>query len=199
MLDIASKIKLGKSSAGAIHPEHIIYGAPELMCHFQLLFNGMLQHGFVPTDFLRGTITPIVKDNQGDVSSTSNYRGITLSCLPAKMFEFAIQIKTAHLLETDDLQFGFKNKTSSSHPLFVLKSTIDYFNSKGTNVYVTFLDCTKAFDRISHDGLFLKLIARKVPLCILLCLLFWYSNMNSVVKWGDHSSFRVPLGIKQLS
>ena len=66
-------------------------------------------------------------------------------------------------------------------------------------MYVAFLDCTKAFDRISHYGLFSKLMERKVPLCLLLCLVFWYQNMVSMVKWGSEISepFEVPLGIKQ--
>ena len=199
MVDIAGKIKIGKSSSGLCRPEHILNGCPELLAHFHILFNGMIQHGFVPTEFLKGTVTPIIKDPQGDVSDLSNYRGITLSCLPAKMFEFAIQLKTSHLLGTDELQFGFKRKTSTSHALYTLKSTIDHFNKNGSTVYVAFLDCTKAFDRISHYGLFSKLIERKVPLCFLLCLMFWYLNMISNVKWGSESSrsFSVPLGIKQ--
>ena len=199
MLDIASKIKIGKSTAGPIRPEHILYGAPELMYHFHMLFNGLIQHGFVPTGFLEGTISPIVKDTQGNYSDTSNYRAITLSCLPAKLFEYAIQKKTSHLLETDELQFGFKRRTSTSHALHLLKSTIDHFNNHGSKVYVAFLDCTKAFDRVSHHGLFLKLMERKIPLCILLCLIFWYMNLISLVRWGSDSSrsFPVPLGIKQ--
>ena len=101
MLDIAAKIKAGKASAGLLRPEHFLFGSPELLCHLQTLFNGMLQHSYVPTAFLSGTITPIVKDSQGDAGSTANYRGITLSCLPAKLFEFLIQKKTSHLLGTD--------------------------------------------------------------------------------------------------
>ena len=73
MLDIAKKIQLGKATAGILRPEHFLFGAPELLRHLQMLFNGMLQHSYVPTDFLKGTISPIVKDSQGDVSSTSNY------------------------------------------------------------------------------------------------------------------------------
>ena len=199
MVDVASKIKIGKSTAGPIRPENILNGAPELMCHFHLLFNSMLQHSYAPTDFLRGIITPIVKDSQGDLSDTSNYRGITLSTLPAKLFELALQAKISHLLHTDELQFGFKRKTSTSHALFTLKSTIDHFNSHGSKVYVAFLDCTKAFDRISHDGLFLKLIQRKIPLCFLLCLMYWYRNMTCNVKWENETSrsFNVPLGMTQ--
>ena len=150
-------------------------------------------------DFLKGTITPIVKNPQGDMSDPSNYRGITLGCLPAKLFEFAVQLKTTHLLATDNLQFGFKRKTSTNHALFSLKTTVDHFNERGSNVFVAFLDCTKAFDRISHSGLFIKLIKRNIPLCILMCLVYWYLNMSCNVKWADKLSreFRVPLGIKQ--
>ena len=104
-----------------------------------------------------------------------------LGCLPAILFEFAIQLKTAHLLRTDELQFGFKRKTSSSHALFTLESVVKYFTRNGSKVFVAFLDCTKAFDRVSHYGLFSKLIYRKFPLCFLLCLMFWYLNMTAVV------------------
>ena len=199
MMDIVAKIKPGKSSSGTCKPEHILFGSPVLICHLQLLFNGLIQHGYAPTDFLKGSITPIVKNPQGDISDPSNYRGITLSCLPAKLFEFAIQLKTSHLLETDDLQFGFKKKTSTGHALFSLKTTVNHFNDNGSNVYAAFLDCTKAFDRISHFGLFTKLMERSIPLCILLCLIYWYINMICNVKWENEisRSFKVPLGIKQ--
>ena len=199
MTEIVTKIKIGKSSSGICRPEHIFYGSPLLIYHLHILFNGFIQHGYVPTEFLKGTITPIVKNAQGDVSDPSNYRGITLSCLPAKLFEFAIQMKTSHLLQTDNLQFGFKRKTSTNHAIYSLKATVNHFTEKGSNVYVAFLDCTKAFDRISHFGLFSKLINRKIPLCILLCLIYWYMNMTSNVKWANETSrsFRVPLGIKQ--
>ena len=69
MVDIAAKIQLGKSVSGIIKPEHFLYGSPELLVHFHLLFNGMFQHSFVPTEFLKGTVSPIVKDTQGDVSA----------------------------------------------------------------------------------------------------------------------------------
>ena len=150
MLTIASKIKVGKANAGIIRPEHFFHGSSGLLGHFLNLFNGMIQHSFVPTDFLRGSISPIEKDSQGDLSDTKNYRGITLGSLPAKLFEFAIQLKTAQFLRTDELQFGFKRKTSSNHALFTLESVVKYFTGNGSNLYVAFLDCTKAFDRVSH-------------------------------------------------
>jgi len=70
MLDIVGRLKTGKATAGFIKQEHIIYGSTELIAHMHISFNGMLQHGFVPTDFLKGIISPIVKDPQGDMSSS---------------------------------------------------------------------------------------------------------------------------------
>ena len=42
MIDVARHIKLGKATGGAIRPEHFIFGCPELFCHFQYLFNGIM-------------------------------------------------------------------------------------------------------------------------------------------------------------
>ena len=88
---------------------------------------------------------------------------------------------------------------STSHAVFTLKSCIDYFTKRESNVYVAFLDFSKAFDTISHCGLFLKLINRDVPLCFLLLIMFWYTNMMYDVKWAKTRSnlFQVLCGTKQ--
>ena len=199
MTEVMSKLKTGKASSGEIRPEHILHGSVKLAFHLQLLFNAMIQHGIVVDDFLMGTITPIIKDTQGDVSDSANYRGITLGGLYSKLFEFALDLKLAPFLASDHLQFGFKKRTSTSHALYALKSTVAYFNERKSDVFVAFLDCTKAFDRISHYGLFIKLMERNVPLCILLLVMFWHLNMSCKVKWGEAYSeeFFVPLGVKQ--
>ena len=199
MVDVLGRLKAGKSSSGHIKPEHIFHGSQKLALHLQLLFNAMIQHGIVVSDFQKGTITPIVKDSEGDISDCSNYRGITLGCLFSKLFDMTLHLKLTTYLGTDWLQFGFKKRTSTSHALLTLRSTIDHFNDRGSDVYAAFLDCSKAFDRISHYGLFTKLIERNVPLCLLLVIIFWHLGMSCKVKWGDALSeeFNVPLGTKQ--
>ena len=114
---------------------------------------------------MKGVISPIVKDNEGDVTSLENYRGITLGHAFSFLFEHAALLKIDSLLTTDNLQFGYKKKHSTSHAIYTVKKCIDYFCTHGSSVYVSFLDCTKGFDRVSHDGLFLKLISRDIPLC----------------------------------
>ena len=197
--EIAKRMRPGKATAGFVRYEHILLGSPKLMYHLQILFNAMIMHGYVPQEFLSGVISPLVKDSEGDTSIPANYRGLTLSVVFASLFEIAILLKIGHLLTTDHLQFGYKAKHSTTHALYVLRSCIDYFTEHGSNVLVAFLDCSKGFDKVDHNGIFIKLINRSVPLCFLRVLMYWYLNLTSVVKWKDSlsRSFRVTSGVRQ--
>ena len=199
MIVITGKLKEGKRTNSSITAEHILYGSPKLIVHLHLLFNAFIQHGFVPTTFLKGTISPTVKNSSGNLNSADNYRGITLCSVISHLFENALRLKFGEFLKSDELQFGFKPNHSTSHAVYALKSSINYFTQRDSNVYVAYLDFSKAFDTISHCGLFLKLMDRKVPLCFLLTIMFWYLNMEYVVKWSNvHSeSFSVKCGTKQ--
>ena len=115
------------------------------------------------------------------------------------LFENALRLKFGHYLGSDELQFGFKPKHSTSHAVFTLKSCVDHFTERGSNVFATFLDFSKAFDKVSHHGLFIKLMNRGVPLCFLLIIIYWYLNMQYCCKWGMSISefFPVLCGTKQ--
>ena len=199
MMDAISKLKTGKASATFVKAEHILYGSPKLVAHLHILFNAMLQHSYVPVDFLKGVISPLIKDSEGDHSSPNNYRGLTLGVVFSFIFEHVILLKIYHLLTTDSLQFGYKRRHSISHAVYTLRSCIDYFTSRGSSVLAAFLDCSKGFDKVEHSGLFTKLIQRGVPLCILNTLMYWYSNLSSVVKWNGvfSHSFSVKTGVRQ--
>jgi hypothetical protein len=55
MLSIVGKLKPDKCYSGNFKAEHISKEAPELMVHLHILFNSMLQHGFLVSDLLRGS------------------------------------------------------------------------------------------------------------------------------------------------
>ena len=71
--------------------------------------------------------------------------------------------------------------------------------NKRTTVYVTFLEASKAFDRIDHWLLFDKMIKKGVPLFIIKLLVYWYSRQKMTVRWGNTCStrFYVTNGVKQ--
>ena len=199
MLDAIFSLKVGKASSTFLKAEHIFNGSPELLCYLHLLYNGLLTHSYMPYEFLCGTITPIIKDPNGDSTDSNNYRGVTLGPILLQVFEYLLLKKFGNYLITSNLQFGFKRAHSTSHAIFVLKQVVDYYTKHGSNILVGFLDCSKAFDTISHYGIFLKMIERKVPLCFLKLMMFWYLNMKSRCIWRNVYSdyFDVLTGTKQ--
>ncbi len=81
-----------------------------------------------PKDF----IIPIVKDSHGDNGDLNNYRGITIAPIMSKIFEHTLR------------------------RVFLPSFSTSYYTGHGRNVYCSFLDASKAFDRLVHAGLFLK-------------------------------------------
>ena len=90
-------------------------------------------------------------------------------------------------------------KISTSHALFSLKGTIDYYLDHGSRVYCSFLDASKAFDRLVHTGLFIKLIERDTPKKLVDILVSWYNGLCCRVKWDDHLGdwFAITAGVRQ--
>ena len=67
----------------------------------------------------------------------------------------------------------------------VFKRTVDYNNQIGRHALVSFLDYSKAFDKISYWKLFHKLLDDKVDTSIVRLLVYWYSNQQACVCWHD--------------
>ena len=61
-------------------------------------------------------------------------------------------------LDTCPNQFGFKKGHSTDMCIYVLKEFIEFYRSRNTSVFVTFLDALKAYDKIDHWQLFNKLL-----------------------------------------
>ena len=200
VIDATFSMKKGKSTDDDLVSAEHFFNAPLILFdRIQSLFNAMLQHSFVPLQFKLGTILPIIKDRQGNLGDLHNYRGITLASIMSKIFEHVLRILFGPSLSTSSYQFGFKKKSSTSHALYCLKETIEYYTVRNSNVYCSFLDASKAFDRLVHSGLFLKLIERNLPMIFIEIVIFWHSGLMCRVRWGDcHSEwFDIVAGVRQ--
>ena len=89
-------------------------------------------------------------------------------------------------LVTDELQFGFKKATGCQCPqaVFTLQYVVEYFNVRGSSVFATALDITKAFDTVKHSLLFRFLIHAGVPTWIVSLIVNWYSKLSVAVRWN---------------
>ena len=65
-------------------------------------------------------------------------------------------------LATTDSQFGFKKATGCPHAIFTARSVVSHYTLGGSTVNLAALDISKAFDRVDHSGLFVKLMNRRV-------------------------------------
>ena len=198
--EIIGKLECGKSAGpDGIGAEYLKFSNIKIHILLSLCFTLCLAHGYLPQAMIETTIVPIVKNKSGNLSDSSNYRPIALATIVSKMFESVLLFKCAEYLSTSDNQFGFKSSHSTDLCIYTLKEFIDYYKSRGTTVYVTFLDASKAFDRIDHWLLFNKMIKKGVPLFIIKLLFFWYSRQKMFVRWGNtcSTSFCVTNGVKQ--
>ena len=162
LLDIVCSLKNGKcADEDGIHAEHFKYAPYNFLSRLTKLINSMLAHSFVPKQFRFGYIIPIIKDRQGDKGDVSNYCGITISPMLTKLFEHVLKRTFSDCLNTSSLQFGFKRRHSTAHAIHCLKETVNYYINNGNSVYCSFLDASKAFDRLVHSGLFLKMVEKK--------------------------------------
>ena len=195
-----SKLKKGKSCG----PDGICAEALKAAHHkvyvlLSLCFSLCMSHGYIPQPLIETTIVPIIKNKAGNLSSGNNYRPIALANVMSKVFESLILLRCEQFLTTADNQFGFKSGHSTDFCIYTLKEFIEYYKQRNTTIFVTFLDASKAFDRIDHWLLFKKLIDKHVLLFIIRLLVCWYSTQKMHIRWGNTvtSSFLVSNGVKQ--
>ena len=162
--------------------EHFIYANPIIHVYLSLLFNCFISHGYLPRDFMKNAILPIIKNRTGDSSDKSNYRPIALVTACSKIFEICLLEMLEEYLQTHDHQFGYKKQHSTDMCIFTVKSVTKYYTKQKSYVYTCFLDAVKAFDRVSHWTLFSKLIKRNIPLVLLELLRFGIKHSLCVLS-----------------
>ena len=166
-----SKMKRGKAAdLDGLMVEHLYYSHCLLPCILAKLFNMMMHIGHVPLRFGESYTVPILKNNDSIYNKSvtvDDFRGISISPTISKVFEHCILDRYAEFLLTSDNQFGFKKNSSCSHAIYSMRCVVDYYVKFGSTVNLCALDISKAFDKMNHYGLFVKLMKKLVPINLL--------------------------------
>ena len=192
--------KKGKATGpDEINMEAFIYGGSILAEHICNIFNLCLKYGHMPNAFMLATIVPLVKCKSGDMTDINNYGAITLSNSVAKIFEYVFLDQIKSYAPADECQFGFKANHSTAFCTNVMKNVVNYYTTRGSHVFASFVDFSKAFDKVNYWKLFNKLLDDGIYVSLVSLLSFWYSHQSIAVQWKSvfSESFSVGNGTKQ--
>ena len=144
-------LKKGKAaSLDKLTAEHILYAHPCVVVILTDLLNLMLIHEYVPNAFGQTVTFPIPKTcNVGQQTSSSDYRGITVSPIISKIFEYCLLHVYEKYLISSHFQFGFKKKIGCNHAHYTLQKSIEYFIERDSTVNLCSIDISKAFDKLT--------------------------------------------------
>ena len=143
-----------------------------LICMFQIcdtvvlkpmatILKNCLPHGIFPNNWKKSNVVSIHK--KGEKQELKNYRPISLLPICAKIFERFIYNSLYSFVENNNLlctnQSGFRSSDSCVNQLLSLTHLCyqAFDCNPSLEARVVFLDISKAFDKVWHDGLLLKL------------------------------------------
>ena len=123
------------------------------------VFNMSLQEGIVPLEWKEANIIPLFK--KGSRNKSVNYRPVSLTSVICKVLETIIRDHMMDFLIKHKLinpsQHGFVKARSCLTNLLCFFEEITKWVDEGSPVDVIYLDFQKAFDKVPHKILILKL------------------------------------------
>lgn len=130
------------------------------ICHpLTVIFQMSVQTGEVPNDWKIANVTPIHK--KGNRNQPSNYRPISLTSHICKLFESVARDSIVSYLESNrlinDSQHGFRRGRSCLTNLLIFLDQVTRLVDDGNNLDVIYLDFAKAFDKVPHQRLLMKM------------------------------------------
>jgi SAM-dependent methyltransferase len=200
VVEACSKQKSGKAvGLDGIAMEAFMHGGPRMHVHLCMLFNMFIRYGYIPSSFMKSVIIPLVKCKTGNLADVNNYRAIAISTAASKLLENVLSGYIRNDDHSDAYQFGFTSGCSTSLCTNVFKRTVDCYTHGGSHVFVSFLDFSRAFDKVSYWKLFHKLLDDNINVAFVKLLIFWYSKQEMCVRWHDSVSrtFTVGNGTRQ--
>ena len=169
--DIVKIIKLLDPNKAHVHDEISIrmikLCATSISKPLSILFRNCLENQCFPKEWKKANIVPIHK--KSDKQLIKNYRPVSLMPVCSKIFEKVIFNSLFKYSEDNNLlngnQSGFHPGDSCVHQLLSITHKIykAFDANPSLEVRGVFLDLSKAFDKVWHDGLMYKL--KRLGIC----------------------------------
>jgi len=152
-----------------------------------------------PQQWTTYTIVPVPK--KGDRSKMTNYRGISLMSIWAKVYNRILLNRIRPVVDQilRNNQAGFRPGRSSTDQINALRRIIEGANRKDLALVLIFVDFKKAFDSINREMLFAILRFYGIPLQVVEAIKQLYKNSKGVVTVNGKKSepFNINTGVLQ--
>ena len=133
--------------------------AHEIGAALTIIFQRSIDTGVVPQDWLSANITPIFK--KGDRTNPANYRSVNLTSVCSKIMEHILHSNIMNHLDSHQIlchqQHGFRKSHSCETQLIATIQDIAVNLDQRTQTDMIIMDFSKAFDKVPHQRLLLKL------------------------------------------
>ena len=153
----------------------------------------------IPADWKKGSIVKLPK--KGDLSSCSNWRGITLLSIPGKVLTRIIldRLKTALDATLRDEQAGFRQDRSCTDHIATMRIIIEQSLERQTPLYSVFVDFQKAFDSVDREVIWKLMQHYGFPPKYIAIIQQLYKDATcQVIHEGKLTdSFQVKTGVRQ--
>jgi hypothetical protein len=123
------------------------------------MFQKSAKTGELPSEWRQANVAPIFK--KGKKQLPENYRPVSLTCICSKLMEHILASNIMQHLESKSIlhqnQHGFRARRSCETQLVELVEDLHQTMQKGKQTDIIVMDFSKAFDKVSHTRLLLKL------------------------------------------
>ena len=154
-----TKIKVNKSPGpDSIHPRVLKEISDTMASPIATIFSTSLRNKELPDEWKSAKISAIYK--KGNKTDPLNYRPVSLTCVLCKIMESIIRDHVIKHMKTNNLfsakQFGFiSGRSTTLQLLHVLNIWTDILD-QGGSIDAIYCDFMKAFDKVPHKRLSLK-------------------------------------------
>ena len=197
-----NRAKNGKATGWDSIPVEVLRNT-QAVKFLHCLFNKCFNTGTIPEVWSKSLISPIPKNSAADKRDPSSYRGITLASAVYKLYVGILNKRLSRHAESEgwvsDVQNGFRQSRGCVDHLNTLSQIIDTRKKRNLSTFVSFIDFSKAYDRISRPLLWYKLQQHGVSQKFMGALKSIYSDVKCCVKINGHNTdwFDVSVGLKQ--
>ena len=202
---VARKIKAMKDNKSpgvdGIPPKLLMETVDQISIPLARVFNLSLKEGVVPFEWKEANIIPLFK--KGSRNKSENYRLVSLTSVICKLLERLIKYHMVDFLVKHKLlnssQHGFLKARSCLTNMLCFLEEITKWVDVGSPVDIIYLDFQKAFDKVPHQRLLLKLKAHGIGDSITDWIEQWLTDRRQrVVVDGEVSNWKSVLsGVPQ--